>query len=88
VAGAVSGPTAVCRSCGAELFYAVTAGGKRIPLDAEPHPEGNIAVTRLKDRTQAQTLSGTELHLARSMGNVLYRTHFATCPDHALWRRR
>jgi hypothetical protein len=32
----------VCKSCGAELEWAITTEGHRIPLDKVPVPDGNI----------------------------------------------
>jgi hypothetical protein len=60
-----------CKSCGAEIIWAVTTNGRRIPLDAEPEvdapglfrieiggpPPGAFAVRKL------------------------YTSHFATCPN-------
>jgi hypothetical protein len=31
-----------CRSCGAPIRWVVTEKGKRIPLDRDPQPDGNI----------------------------------------------
>lgn len=33
-----------CRTCGAEIFWAITTEGHRIPLDAAPVPDGNIVL--------------------------------------------
>lgn len=79
-----------CRSCNAEIVWARTERGKRMPLDADPvadaiaetrglfvlrevdHADGPLAVA-------AWGLEGTEAH---------YRSHFASCPQAALHRKR
>lgn len=65
-----------CRSCDAELVWAVTVNGKRIPLDAEPaeRPQGLF-------RLEAPPRVG-EAPLAVSVaGEYVYISHFATCPN-------
>lgn len=36
----------LCRSCDAEIVWAILPSGKAIPLDAQPVPDGNIAALR------------------------------------------
>jgi hypothetical protein len=78
-----------CRSCVAEIIWARTEHGNRMPLDADPIADA-IAETRglfvLRDHGSqegplaiaAWGLEGTEPH---------YRSHFATCPNAASHRR-
>lgn len=77
--------TASCRSCGAPIVFAVTERGKRIPIDAEPVENGNIALDRLQEPPRAYVLKTAT---AREMveGN-LYVLHFSTCPNAAQHRR-
>lgn len=35
---------ATCKSCGAEIFWAVTQKGKRMPVDTEPREDGNLEI--------------------------------------------
>lgn len=71
-----------CRSCGAPLRWAVTAKGRRLPLDPEPAATGNVVV----DATgAARVLSPLE---PRPADVPLYLSHFATCPDANIHRRR
>ena len=63
-----------CRSCGAEIVWAITEAGKRIPLDAEP--ERRFVLT---------TDLATNDQTARS--TATYISHFATCPNAAEHRR-
>lgn len=34
--------TRPCRSCSARIVWAVTSRGRPMPVDAEPHPDGDI----------------------------------------------
>ena len=90
-----------CRSCGAQIFWAVTANGKRMPLDAQPHPEGNLVL-----RTQAgpdgqealddpllclsvAAVAKLEEHgIPARLGEPRYLSHFATCPQAGQHRRK
>lgn len=74
-----------CRSCGAEIFYATTTTGKAMPLDVDPHPDGNVIVERQDGRLGCRVL-GNAAPAARD--EVRYRSHFATCPNAAAHRRR
>ena len=65
-----------CRSCSAEIEWAVTTNGRPIPLDLERHPYGNIT---LDDAGVAQVVVPGEGDRS---------SHFATCPDAARFRRK
>ena len=39
---AVEHPTEKCKSCPAQVIWAVTERGKAMPVDAEPGPGGNV----------------------------------------------
>lgn len=71
-----------CRSCGASIFWCKTAAGKSMPVDAEPAPEGNIAV----GADGSATVLGPLERLAEP-GRLLYVSHFATCPQAASHRK-
>ena len=64
-----------CRSCGAEIEWAKTAAGKRIPLDAESVIEGNIELSE-----------GGMVRVVRN-GSGDRVSHFATCPNAKEHRR-
>jgi hypothetical protein len=77
-----------CRSCSAPIVWCWSTRRVRIPIDADPVPDGNVTV-----------LDG--LPLAEGVVVVVdgvpglfdppdaphYRTHFVTCPDAERWRR-
>lgn len=80
------GPGPACRSCGAPIVWVVVRpGGRRMPVDAEPGPDGTVVID--SDGTMARVLSGAALVGARVDGTPLYLSHFATCPQAGEWRR-
>lgn len=64
---------ATCEGCGAEIMWAITSNGKKIPLD--PDPEERFVVARQKN-------TGPQVALKKT-----YQTHFASCPDAEEFRR-
>jgi hypothetical protein len=73
-----------CRSCGAAIIWEPsTASGKLMPLDAEPHPDGNIVLIP----AGAMVLSKETAETGKRIGSRRYRSHFATCPDAAQHRK-
>jgi len=66
-----------CRSCQAPVIWAVTARGKRIPMDAGPREDGGFVL-------RGQRADDPPLALAKgeSRGREpRYVSHFATCPQ-------
>ncbi len=55
-----------CRSCGAEIVWALTDKGKRMPLDA-------LAERRFVLKTVGGQLT--------CLSEPVYTSHFVTCPD-------
>jgi hypothetical protein len=72
--------TDFCRSCGAEIVWAETPKGRRMPVDAHPYPNGNLRLDNMEGRIVA-TVRKPE------PGQRRYRPHFATCPQSSDWRR-
>jgi hypothetical protein len=78
-----------CRTCRASIMWAFTTSGKRIPVDADPVPDGNLALlpsTMLgQDPTAIVVAPGAQL-----LGDdgVRYVSHFVTCPYADQHRRR
>ncbi len=67
-----------CRSCRAQVNWYKTTTGKNMPLDPEPHPDGNVYVDIVANVVSV---------VAKGSRTPLYRSHFATCPDAAAHRR-
>lgn len=68
--------TSRCRSCNAEIIWAVTATGKRMPVDAAPSANGNIH------------LEGTTAIVLDEPVDGARTSHFATCPNADQHRKR
>jgi hypothetical protein len=75
-----------CRSCHARIRWAMTPQGKRIPVDAEPVENGNLALhvdvsldLVAVPVAPGQTFIGDD--------GKRYVAHFATCDDPARWRK-
>ena len=75
-----------CRSCGAEIRWAVTDNGKRIPLDAEPRDDGNVHIYNRV--AYVLDVNGAAIVEHRRSGDSLYVSHFATCKDAPKWRSK
>lgn len=85
---------AACSSCRAPIYWAMTTGGKSMPLDADDQggyvapklvPDGNVVGT---GRSVPAKFGGTCLEvrvqerglLPDQAGTRRYRTHWETCP--------
>lgn len=64
-----------CRSCGAPIQWVWTVTGKAMPLDPEPHPDGNV-----------ELIDGVA-HVHSQPCPDGYLSHFVTCPQGAHWRK-
>lgn len=70
----------ICGSCKRPIIWAVTEKGKRIPVDVETVPEGNVV---LEDRPGHAPLARV---VGKGRGDRI--SHFATCPNAKEHRRR
>lgn len=75
-----------CRSCAAEIEWAVTTSGKIMPVNALPDENGNLLARRESDgslhvRARPPDDSGRWVDEKPAM------SHFATCPDATRHRR-
>jgi hypothetical protein len=77
-----------CRSCGAEIIWITThPGGRSMPLDPKPHPEGNVLVDMDARRGVVLSVKSRQVVLEETPDEPLYRSHFATCPNAESHRR-
>ena len=67
-----------CRSCGAPIFFALSTKGRRVPIDYQEVPGGNLCV--------ACDGEGLPRAVVVAGGRGSYVSHFATCPDAAQHR--
>lgn len=77
-------PTEKCKSCPALVIWAVTERGKRMPVDPDPAPGGNVLLTE-----QYGQLTAVVVPAHRAFGRTdLRMSHFVTCPNADQHRRR
>lgn len=79
-----------CRSCGRPVRWAVTANGKRMPLDVDGVPGGNVVLHPPPEPDGphlAKVYRDTEAAVAAEGEATRYLSHFATCPQAGRWRR-
>jgi hypothetical protein len=65
-----------CRACFGPIRWAKTLRGASIPLDADPHEDGNVALTP----AGALMLTPEMVESGKAAGTRRYRPHFVTCP--------
>jgi hypothetical protein len=76
-----------CRSCNAEIVWARTAAGKRMPLDAQPTRTGNVQLGLIGGQEVAIVVNTADALAAQAAGLLLYASHFSSCPNAAQHRR-
>ena len=75
--------TSKCRACGAEVYWAMSANGRKMPVDAAVNDKGNILMQiDSEGNLRFITVRGTA-NLKRNR----YTSHFATCPYAAAFRK-
>jgi hypothetical protein len=74
-----------CKSCKKAVIWGILeTNGHFMPLDPEPARHGNVAVTETLEGRYCRVLKDGEGPLA---GEILYVSHFSSCPDAASHRR-
>lgn len=68
-----------CHRCRAEIWFARTMNDKWMPLDKEPHHQGNVVIRPIDGR--ALVLSDQDRDDAIEAGQTIWRPHFVTCPS-------
>lgn len=68
---------AFCKSCNAVIEWHKTAEGRNIPLDPEPHQQGNLTFDSAM----------RVVYMRPGSKPRMYRSHFATCPNAAQHRK-
>lgn len=83
-------PWAKCNSCRAPIIWCETARKReRMPVDAEPVSNGNLALEQRWDGKQREFyLAAVPYEPLVHVGQPRYRSHFSSCPDAAAWRKR
>jgi hypothetical protein len=71
-----------CRSCTRPMRWVTTIRGSKMPVDFDPHEDGNVVVHR-DGRADVYQSTPTEI----PGGATLHFSHFATCPNADQHRR-
>lgn len=80
---------AECKTCHAPIIWAVSlATERRMPVDREPTPLGNVTLDYSGTLPAASVLAGIALSSAREKGVTLHLSHFVTCPDRDQHRKK
>lgn len=69
--------SAACPGCTAPIFWAMSAKGKKMPMDSVPAANGSF---QLKDRSGENPLAIYVREEDRE-GKRLYTCHYGTCPN-------
>lgn len=69
-----------CRACEAPILFARTVTGKLMPVDAVPVADGTLIL----DGATVRHATFSD----RDAGRPLYVSHFATCTEAPLFRRK
>lgn len=78
---------ATCRSCGAAIVWALTAAGKRMPIDLLPNPDGNVLIVGKADHVAVPLVQVRRRGDPVRDDDVVYASHFQTCPRAGEHRR-
>lgn len=70
-----------CRSCQQEIIWVRTASGKAMPVDAQPSPDGNVAVGPVRGLNGQAHRAGRVLRAGEepAPGEARHRAHHWTC---------
>ena len=80
---------AKCRSCRASIIWARMKSDKMNPVDLDPVPNGNILLTETAfGDVTGEVLDKIALAQKHDEGELLFLSHFATCPSRAQHRKR
>lgn len=75
--------SARCRTCGAEIIWAITINKRAMPLDATPSPKGNLRFA--PEHALPEDRAPVVVHSLDAPER--YTSHFATCAQAAQHRR-
>jgi hypothetical protein len=76
---------AACSSCSSPVRWVLTEGGKKMPLDPLPHPDGHVMPVATEHGPRARVLAG---HNERPDDVALFRAHWSSCPHADSHRKR
>lgn len=80
-----------CRSCKAEVLWAISRAGKRMPVDAvadnRPPPKGGTFVLALVGGEHGSMVFEKFDPARHDAKRNRYTSHFSTCPQAGEWRK-
>lgn len=76
--------TDTCSGCGRPVTWVVTEAGRRVELDPDPHPDGNVVPVTVAGHRRARVLSGDQLPAE----GPAWRRHASTCTESPAARQR
>jgi hypothetical protein len=76
-----------CRSCGAPIRWAVTVNGKRMPVDDQPVPDGNLVLSDPTPGAYAPVAAAFDPQQLLIDDPPRFVSHFATCPQADQYRK-
>lgn len=76
-----------CRSCRAQIIWAETEKGRRMPLDAQPVMGGNIFLQR-RPHQEPLAIYKTAEERAQMQSSEFFVSHFVTCLQSQKWRKK
>jgi hypothetical protein len=77
--------TASCTACGATIIWAITSSGRRMPVDSQYSPLGNVVLEPVKGKATPLARVLTKSEQWPEAGRRL--SHFSTCPHADRFRR-
>jgi len=63
------------------MRWVVLDSGKLMPIDPEPHAQGNVLLTSARGDAKVLTADEMEFYLQQHPDTKRYRSHYATCPN-------
>lgn len=79
-----AGMSDTCATCHAPIRWVLTEAGRRMPIDFDPSPDGNVVARNVAGSIRAHILTGNELPAQETA----YVPHHRTCPDAEQHKRR
>lgn len=77
-----------CASCNAPIFWAVSVNDNRMPIDAEPSPDGNVLVSVSRSNPDNKKCVVLKRDGEKPKDRRLFTSHFSTCPNAKRHRRK
>ena len=80
-----------CKSCHKTIWWTVTTNGTKMPIDAHTYPDGNVTIKSDGRGGYIATVHGPLFLDALDRQEPepnRFKSHFATCPDAAKFRRK